>query len=289
MIALMFAITLALPPLPPAKPRFRPWIAATSAEPQLQVQRLNADTFVIRQSIATNFEGPFLYLLFGRDRALLLDTGAGGLHIRPTIDAIIAGWLATRHRASIPLVVAHSHGHGDHHQGDAEFAARPDTQVVGLDAAEVAAFFHITDWPNRIATYDLGDRMLDIIPTPGHQNAHIMVYDHATQLLLSGDTLYPGRLYVPVNHFAEYRASIDRVAAFAASHPVAHALGAHVEMTVRPGEDYPQAAASHPAEHRLELPASAITDLQAAVDAMGATPQRRVLPDFIVTPVPARP
>ena len=76
-----------------AKPLFAPWIDGTSAnEPQMQVQRYDADTFVIRQSVKTNFEAPFLYLLFGKDRALLLDTGAGGLTVRPTVDGLIADW-----------------------------------------------------------------------------------------------------------------------------------------------------------------------------------------------------
>ena len=58
----------------------------------MQVQRYDDDTYVIRQSIRTNFEGPFLYVLFGSDRALLIDTGAGGLKVRPTIDRVIAEW-----------------------------------------------------------------------------------------------------------------------------------------------------------------------------------------------------
>ncbi len=118
----------------------------------MQVQQYDPDTFVIRQSIRTNFEGPFLYLLFGSDKALLLDSGAGGLEIRPTIDKLIAEWSAAHGRASTPLVVAHSHSHGDHLAGDAEFAARPDTTVIGLLPAEVAAFFGITGWPREIAT-----------------------------------------------------------------------------------------------------------------------------------------
>ena len=56
--------------------------------------------------------------------------------------------------------------------------------------------------------------MLDIIPTPGHQPAHIMVFDERTRLLLSGDSLYPGRLYVPNGQMGTFRESIDRVAAF---------------------------------------------------------------------------
>src|SRR5258707_342163 len=81
-----------------------------------------AKPFVIRPSLRTNFEGSFLYLFFGKDKVMLLDTGAGGLKIRPTIDGLIAKWLAENGRKSIPLVVAHTHGHGDHIAGDPEFA-----------------------------------------------------------------------------------------------------------------------------------------------------------------------
>src|SRR5690348_18431151 len=83
------------------KPLFQPWIDGTAAsEPQMQVQRYDADTFVIRQSVKTNFEAPFLYLLFGKDRALLLDSRAGGLKIRPTVDGVNADWPAAHHRAA---------------------------------------------------------------------------------------------------------------------------------------------------------------------------------------------
>ena len=87
---------------PPLHSRlFKPWINGVSAaEPQMQVQRYDDDTYVIRQSIRTNFEGPFLYVLFGSERVLLIDTGAGGLKVRPTIDRVIAEW-AARDRKSV--------------------------------------------------------------------------------------------------------------------------------------------------------------------------------------------
>ena len=282
-------ILAATPGLAAAKPPFQPWIdGAGVSEPQTQTQRLDADTYVIRQSVKTNFEAPFLYLLFGRDRALLLDTGAGGLKIRPAVDAAVAQWLAEHHRASIPLVVGHTHGHGDHHMGDAEFQLRPDTTVIGLKPEEVAAYFKIAHWPTDIVPFDLGGRVLDIIPTPGHQPAHIMIFDRKDRLLLSGDTLYPGRLYVPLNMFGDYRASIDRVADFTRRNRPRLILGAHVEMTRTPGKDLPDAAPSHPDEHLLELPYSDLMELQAAVHKMGDTVVRDVHDDFIVYPIPAR-
>lgn len=269
-------------------PRFEHWIDGTTAsEPEMQTQAIDADTIVIRQSVRTNFEAPFLYLLFGHDRALLIDTGAGGLEIRPTIDRLIGEWRANHGERPVHLVVAHSHGHGDHHAGDAEFRDRPDTEIVGLAREQVAAFFKISDWPHETGHFDLGGRKLDIIPTPGHEPSHIMVYDVRTRLLFSGDMLYPGRLYVPLDHFSEFRDSADRLASFAAIHPIRALLGGHIEMTDVSGQDYPMKAATHPSEHRLPLAPSAIRELQDAVSNTGAVPTIDRHADFIVYPRPA--
>lgn len=289
LLALLAGVLAGAAPVP-RPPAFAPWIDGTrAAEPETQVQRIDRDTFVIRQSVKTNFEAPFLYLLFGTDRALLVDSGAGGLKLRPTIDHLVADWRHAHHDRPVRLIVAHSHGHGDHHAGDDEFRARPDTDVVGLAPAEVATFFQIADWPNGLGRIDLGGRLLSIIPTPGHQPAHIMIYDAHTQLLLSGDMLYPGRLYVPVDRFDAYRASADRLAAFAAGHPIRALLGAHIEMTTTPGQDYPMEAPAHPAEHGLALLPAAIAELQAATHAAAMPPMIDRHADFIVFPVPPRP
>jgi glyoxylase-like metal-dependent hydrolase (beta-lactamase superfamily II) len=268
---------------------FKPWINGVAAdEPQMQVQRYDENTYVIRQSIRTNFEGPFLYLLFGSERVLLIDTGAGGLMVRPKIDAVIAEWSARHQRTSIPLIVAHSHSHGDHHQGDGEFQGRAGTTVVGLYPRDVADFFKISDWPNQIVPYDLGRRVLDIIPTPGHQSAHIMIFDRNTRLLFSGDSLGPYRLYIPMNEAKTYRDSIDRVAAFTQDKHVTWILGAHIEMTTKPAELIPDEAPSHPDEHVLELSYPNLPELQTALHAMGASPVQQAHRDFVIYPRPAR-
>ena len=285
-------LAMLLPASAPATvgPPFAHWIDGTGpSEPETQVQRIDADTFVIRQSVRTNFEAPFLYLLFGTERALLIDTGAGGLSIRPTVDRVIAAWRARHGGRPVRLIVAHSHGHGDHHAGDAEFRARPGTDMVGLTPQAVAAFFGIADWPDGIGRYDLGKRVVEIVPTPGHEPAHIMVYDARTRLLFSGDMLYPGRLYVPTDRIAVFRASADRLAAFAATRPIRALLGAHIEMTTTPRQDYPKEAATHPSEHPLALPPAAIETLRRAAAAQGATPGIDAHPDFILYPVPPRP
>jgi glyoxylase-like metal-dependent hydrolase (beta-lactamase superfamily II) len=271
---------------PPGSP-FQPWINGLHDEPQMQVQQYDADTFVIRQSIRTNFEAPFIFLFLGPERALLIDTGAGGLLIRPTIDKVIADWTASKGTPELPLLVAHSHAHGDHIAGDSEFADRPNTTVVGHSPEAVASFFHIEHWPEDTASINLGGREIDIIPMPGHEPAEIALFDRRTRLLLTGDALYPGRLYVRADaEFDAYRTSIDRVANYTRDLHVSWILGNHIEMTRTPGRDYAMHIPIHPDEHVLQLPYSALLELEKSVDAMGNEPRLDIHRDFILYPRP---
>jgi len=270
---------------PPPFPQ--PWIDAShGAEPQTQIQHYDSDTFVIRQSIATNAEGPFIYLFFGSQRVLEIDTGAGGLEIRPAVDKAIAEWRRAKGVARIELVVAHSHSHGDHIAGDAEFAGRPDTVVVGHSPQEVAAFFKIASWPTQIVAFDLGGRVVDIIPSPGHEPAEISLFDRRTRLLMTGDELYPGRLYVPLNEYETYRRTIARIVDFTRDKNVSWVVGCHIEMNRTPGRDYAIHAPSHPLEHPLELPYASLLELNSALQAMGPQPRLEVHNDFIIYPLP---
>lgn len=277
-------------PAPVSKLFAAPWNAGVSAdEPAFQTQMIDADTLAIRQSIRTSFEAPFLYLLFGRDRALLIDSGAGGADVRAEVDRRLAAWLAAHGRREIPLVVMHTHGHGDHVAGDVDLAKRPDTVVVGHTPEAVATFFAIPQWPASSASYDLGGRIVDIVPTPGHHPSHVMVFDRRTRILFSGDAFYPGRLYFRCDRAQETLDSLDRAAAFARTHRVTWLLGAHIEMRAAPGETFGQDDKSRRNEHLLELPAAALDQARAALAPMVGHPRVTEKADFVLFPHPADP
>jgi len=249
------------------------WIHGAAGEPALQVQAAAPGLWILRQSKASNVEAPFLYLIAGQHRALLLDSGAepaagSALPLRATVDGLLAQWQREHGRSeTLPLVVAHTHSHRDHMHGDAAFRDRPHTRIVGRPVEEVAAFFGLERWPEGEAGFDLGGRELRVLPLPGHDPAHIAVYDPATRSLFSGDSLYPGLL--TVRDLRAYRASAARLAGFARRRPVAQVLGAHIEMSARPGELYPIGAPLQPDEHGLALDGAILPRWRAEVDALG--------------------
>jgi hydroxyacylglutathione hydrolase len=249
-------------------------VAKRCADPPIQVHRYDPHTVIMRQSKAVHYEAPFMFLLFGNDRALLLDTGATAdpalFPLRSTVDGLVSGWLAEHPRESYELVVAHTHGHGDHRAGDPQFADRPHTTVVAPDLDAVRAYFGFTGWPGPDVTFDLGGRVLEIASIPGHHEASIATYDPWTGWLLTGDTVLPGRLLV--QDYPTYQASLDRLVAFAQARPVSHVLGCHVEMTGRPGHDFPFGATYQPGEVPLQL---TVADLVAARDATAEVAGKR--------------
>ena len=50
-----------------------------AAVPDWQVHEYNPDFYILRESGCINYEKPFLYLIFGHDKVLLEDTGAGNV------------------------------------------------------------------------------------------------------------------------------------------------------------------------------------------------------------------
>jgi glyoxylase-like metal-dependent hydrolase (beta-lactamase superfamily II) len=214
-----------------------------------QVHHLDDHTAVVRQSLRTSAEAPFVVLLFGNERALLLDTGDGSdpevWPLRQIVDGLVDGWLAKHPRDDYSLLVVHTHGHADHTAGDVLFVGRPGTKVVGAEVEGVKEFFGLYDWPHGSATLDLGERRLVVIPSPGHHETAISVLDPYTGFLFSGDTVYPGRLYV--KDMPAFLATMDRLGALAEAGDVSHVLGCHIELD-RTGRDYPLGVHEHPKE-----------------------------------------
>jgi len=151
--------------------------------------------------------------------------------------------------------------------------------VVGTSNTAVQSFFGFSDWPDEVVTLDLGNRTLDVLGIPGHQNQSVAVFDSATGLLLTGDTLYPGHLFV--SNWSVYRDSIQRLVAMAMARPVTFVMGTHVEMSTTPGVTYPYGSTYQPDEHALQLDLDVLFELDLA---LGPNPEEIVTDHFIVLP-----
>jgi hydroxyacylglutathione hydrolase len=250
--------------------------------PDWQVHEYNDSFYILRESGCINYEKPFLYLIFGDKQALLEDTGAGQVQTAPFVMGLLEKWAKKTNHAPVQLIVTHSHGHGDHTAGDKQFQAMPEVQFIPPTPAGIQKAAGISNWPADPGTIDLGGRIIDVIGIPGHHEASIALYDRKTGNLLTGDSLYPGRLYV--SDFATYVTSAQRLADFVRAHPIAHVLGTHIEQSSTPYLDYPRGTTYQPSEHRLELSRSDVLELNEAFQSMKGTPEKVALPEFTVQP-----
>jgi glyoxylase-like metal-dependent hydrolase (beta-lactamase superfamily II) len=158
--------------------------------------------------------------------------------------------------------VVHSHGHLDHRAGDPQFERVPGIQLVPSDLGHVREYFGFGNWPDGGAQIDLGDRIIDVLPAPGHHPAQLVYYDRNTGLVFSGDFLLPGRLLV--DDFDAYEASALRVADFLKDRPVSYVLGGHIEKN-RAGDLFPWQSTDHPDERELQLTKADVLALPTAL------------------------
>jgi hydroxyacylglutathione hydrolase len=261
--------------------------------PDWQVHEYNEDFYILRESGCVHFEKPFLYLIFGEKKALLEDTGVASLADKsviptaPVIMDLMARWAARKKHAPVSLVVIHSHSHSDHTAADAQFQAMPDVQFIAAAPPEIQKAAGIATWPTDLGQIDLGNRIIDVIPFPGHDVASIALYDRVTGNLMTGDSLYPGRLGVAEAQIPTFAASAERLLAFVELHPVAHVLGTHIEQGSQPYFDYPRGTPYQPKEHVLELSRAHVIELAEAFRKMNGKPINQVYPDFAVVARPA--
>ncbi len=229
----------------------------------LQVHSYNSRTFILRESLCSTYEAPFLYLLIGSSRSLLIDTGDVADSASMPLAATVMKLIADNPSAGRGLLVVHTHRHLDHRSGDTQFAHLANAQVVGFDLASIQQFYGFKDWPNGLAQIDLGDRIVDVIPTPGHSETELCFYDRETGLLFSGDFLMPARLLI--ENAAQDRTSAQRLLRFLGERPVTFALGGHIEEDAA-GQLFAWQTQYHPHEQVLQMTRSDLLALPTALE-----------------------
>jgi len=171
------------------------------------VHPIDANTYAIEEK--TSISQGLCYLLLGAERALLIDTCLGYPQLKPTIERL----------TSLPVTVATTHAHLDHIRGNyffSEIWMHEDDQAVfrlhtdpvyaenlfrrempawvsrllkglirKLVSVDTSGYYHLY----REHSFDLGDRMVETIHTPGHSPGSVCLLDRKRRMLFTGDTV----------------------------------------------------------------------------------------------------
>ena len=195
------------------------------------VERLDEQTFAISEY--RHWEETHCYLLVGRERSLLIDSGLGIGDISLPVRALTAG----------PVAAVATHVHWDHIGGHRYFSERYahraelswltgafplSTETVRqmvVERCDLPAGFDVGAYelfrgrPTRLLEdgelLDLGGRTVQVLHTPGHSPGHLCFWEAERGFLFSGDLAYLDTLfaYYPSTDPQAYLASLERVAA----------------------------------------------------------------------------
>jgi glyoxylase-like metal-dependent hydrolase (beta-lactamase superfamily II) len=242
--AVIFAIALCLGPaaaqqkpewcknLP--RPAYKDLERVSVPDAWFEVYRVRPGVFALYEPHQA--EEVISYLIVGEKRAVLFDTGLGIGNIKRVVGRL------TR----LPVSVINSHTHNDHvgdnwrfrnvYGMDTQFTrvnaqgSRDDAQAeleadqicgdlpAGFDRKAYATRpFHISRWLHDGDRLALGGRTLQVVATPGHTPDSIALLDAGNGLLFTGDTYYPGPIYLyrPETDLDAYTRSLVRLSSMA--------------------------------------------------------------------------
>lgn len=202
------------------------------ADTWFEVYKVAPDVFAIYEPHQS--EETIGYLIVGSQRALLFDTGMGIGDLKALTGIL----------TKLPIIVLNSHTHNDHVGNNWQFStiygmdtdftrqsamgSKKDAQAEiapgevcgalpsGFNPATYATrSWKISRWVHDGEKLELGGRTLEIIATPGHTPDAVCLFDRANGLLFTGDTYYPGTIWIYrlETDLAAYGSSVRKLAA----------------------------------------------------------------------------
>ena len=233
------------------RPEYKSLERVEASDAWFEVYKVAPNTFAIYEPHQS--EETISYLIAGTKSAILFDTGMGIGDIKKV----------TAELTKLPIIVLNSHTHDDHVGGNWEFGniygmemefTRTNAKGSHADAQEEIAPGEIcgelpksfdaktyATKPWTIRAYmqdgdriDIGGRVIEVFSTPGHTPDAISILDRANGLLFTGDTYYPGDiwLYRPETDLDAYVASVNKLAALEPQLKLV--LGAHYVPVASP-------------------------------------------------------
>jgi glyoxylase-like metal-dependent hydrolase (beta-lactamase superfamily II) len=251
--------------------QYTAYLMATNAKGQRTVR---IEHYVPR-SDGRGLQGSSMYLLEGRDRALLIDTAnpaqaTEGVNDLKTVVRYILGHDSDGAPKANPLdfVVANTHSHGDH---IGENKRMSDRTVYYMDL----------DWPanappnyvpiragggptahgkgTAVAQIDLGERKVTAVAMPPHTAGSTGYLDAENQMLFSGDAEGSGFVWAQIGPLTRYQQTTHEVAALTAALPKLAVFGAHFyQYAFGPRKQPP--IGGRPADRQYLLDQAALAD-----------------------------
>ena len=205
-----------------------------SSQSWFEVYKIEPGVYVFYEP--GQFEEVISYLVTGKEKAALIDTGCGIGNVRTLAEEF----------TQLPIMIVNTHSHYDHIAQNymfdqvAIFDAPNARQAAenGCSKAEMARLlakemlwkplpenfdqgsyhvppFTVTWWLKDGDIIDLGDRKLEVLHTPGHSPDSICLLDKEARLFWTGDMFYTGAIYIhlPGADLDAFIASYERMIA----------------------------------------------------------------------------
>ena len=255
--------------------------AKANTDVRIQVHRYNEHTYILRQNPAVHWEAPFMYLLMGDKRAVLLDTGATAeadyFPLRNVVDQVLMRWQQANKLEDLELIVMPMGAAASQTAGQEQFSTastpRSLRQTTQLEKP---------CWGKLAGNWHTGFRWsrAEVIATPGIDAQALTVHDPWAKILFTGNTFYPGRLVI--RDFMAYLDSMQRLVDLSRDNDIHQIWGGRIEMTAEPGLDFMLRSNYRPNERQLQLSTDALTDALNIVRLINGDKGIHIHDDFIV-------
>ncbi len=201
LIAVFAIVTTFAQGQPPAQPQ-RAGQAAAAGAPQARgttQQQAAAPRLATREvaddvyQIALGLDSVCMYVLVGRDRALVVDTQTmTEFEGKKIVDYV-------RDITRKPLIVVNTHPHSDHTAANAQFD-EVFLSAAGVEEIKAGGARRSSPMTYKLTpvkeghVFDLGDRQIEVIDIPAHSSGSIALLDRKAGYLFTGDEIDPGQV-----------------------------------------------------------------------------------------------
>lgn len=168
-----------------------------------KIDMLDDQTWIIEEY--DEITSVYMYLLTGTMQGILIDTGMGAI---PLYDIC-------RELTHLPITVLLTHGHVDHIGGTNQFKDvflhKEDWNTYQLHSGDLRKQFSDIDLPpvkERVSfmqdgnVFNLGERTVQIIHTPGHSLGSVCILDQERKWLFTGDTCCKAHVLLQMDYSA---------------------------------------------------------------------------------------